>query len=369
MKYINSNADLHNKFLFILNKGMYDLLNTLPESQNYYCEFVEFKTGYKNYIIRTFDEWRIVQKIIERKDNIHGIIFMDIDIYLVLISSSRVRKLNLNIRGILFQPYLHFVEIGGGIVFYLKKVLKNYVLQKYALLMNFKIDKVFILNDKTGVAFLNKKFKNVFYNIPDPIENKPAEIDPGFSHEILKKYEIQRAKKNLLVFGSIDTRKNLISVIDALRLLPNQMKKEIHLIISGKMDAVVKEKYIEHIEKYKDEISIAYNDDFVKGAEREIIFENCDLVLMPYINFYSASSVVGHAICYNKNIIAPKKGLLAKIVRSNRLGINVDPNNVSEIKDAIIELLNYSGKYKYDGQALIEEYDPSNFSKSILMDN
>ncbi|MEO6221495.1 MAG: hypothetical protein ABIO81_13765, partial [Ginsengibacter sp.] len=126
---------------------------------------------------------------------------------------------------------------------------------------------------------------------------------------------------------------------------------------------------IEHIEKYKDEISIAYNDDFVKGAEREIIFKNCDLVLMPYINFYSASSVVGHAICYNKNIIAPKKGLLAKIVQSNRLGINVDPNNVSEIKDAIIELLNYSGNYKYNGQALIEEYDPSNFSKSILMDN
>jgi hypothetical protein len=81
------------------------------------------------------------------------------------------------------------------------------------------------------------------------------------------------------------------------------------LIIAGKIGI---ERYRQHIEKYKDEISIGYNDGFVNAEEREPLFESCDLVLMPYRNFYSASSVLGHAISHNKNVVATNKGLLGK---------------------------------------------------------
>jgi glycosyltransferase involved in cell wall biosynthesis len=88
---------------------------------------------------------------------------------------------------------------------------------------------------------------------------------------------------------------------------------------------------------------------------------------MPYINFYSASSVLGHAISHNKNVVAPNKGLLGKTVKESNVGIVVDPSNPEDIKQAIIDLLSKPSKFNYDSNALIEEYSAVNFSKSILL--
>ena len=81
--------------------------------------------------------------------------------------------------------------------------------------------------------------------------------------------------------------KNLINIINSLKLLPIGLRKNVHLIVAGKFDSKVREKYIKHIVAYENEISIAYNDAFVNGEGREPLFQSCDLVLMPYINFYS----------------------------------------------------------------------------------
>lgn len=368
MRYINSQKDLRNKFLFVLSTSMRPLLNDLPDSNCYSCHFADFRDDYSNYVTGSFREWNYLSAIIRERPNISEMIFMDIDTYLILASSSVYKRFKLKTKGILFQPYLHFKKLGGGPNFYIRKVLKNYFLQRIAIFSNPNLEKIFILNDKQGVSQLNKNIKNIFYNIPDPIEATLPIRNESTVTAILEKYHYNPQKKNLLVFGSIDTRKNLTRIIDAIRLLPPEIRDTVHLIISGKIQDAAREKYLEHINKYNGEISMGYNDDFVKDQEREIVLEHADLILMPYINFYSASSVVGHAICYNKNIIAPDKGLLANIVRNNKLGINVNPYDVVAIKDAIYEILTNSLKYQYDGSDLIDDYNPTYFSKNILRD-
>lgn len=364
MKYINSEPYLHYKYLFILNELMRDLLGELITSQHYQIQFIVFDKKIKNAVKRSFWEWTLFEKIIREQKSLREIIFMDIDSYLVLLVTKRFKKYNLAVKGILFQPYIHFKEIKGGFTFLLRKVYKNYLFQKYSVLLNSQIVKVFILNDRATVGIMNKKIKKVFYNLPDPIERDVKNRDQNNYKNILDKYRVKTTNKNLLVFGSIDYRKNLINIIDSLRLLPPELKKTIHLIIAGKISIA---SYKQHIEKHKDEISIGYNDGFVNAEEREPLFESCDLVLMPYINFYSASSVLGHAISYSKNVVAPNKGLLGKTVRENKVGIVVDPLNPVEIKQAIIDLLSKPSKFNYDGNALIEEYSDINFSKSILL--
>ena len=365
MKYINEHPDLHNKYLFILNELMRDLLGELITSKHYNIEFIVFEKKITNIVMRSFWEWSLFEKIIQEQKGLHEIIFMNIDSYLVLLVAGRFKKYNLSVKGILFQPYLHFKENStGGFLFLLKKVYKNYLFQKYSVLLNSKIVKVFILNDPTTVGIMNKKIKKVFYNLPDPIERDVKNKDQKNYKNILDKYGIKTTNKNLLVFGSIDYRKNLINIIDSLRLLSPELKKNIHLIIAGKIGI---ERYRQHIEKYKDEISIGYNDGFVNAEEREPLFESCDVVLMPYINFYSASSVLGHAISHNKNVVATNKGLLGKTVKENNIGIVVDPLKPAEIKQAIIDLLLKPSKFNYNSNTLIEEYSAVNFSKSILL--
>jgi glycosyltransferase involved in cell wall biosynthesis len=214
---------------------------------------------------------------------------------------------------------------------------------------------------------MNKQVKNGIYNLPDPIENDISSIDVAVSRNIKEKYAIKGDNKNLLVFGSIDYRKNIITIIDSLRLLPPEIKKSIHLIIAGKLYQKVRESYIEYIERYKDEISIIYNDEFVNGEEREPLFQNCDLVLMAYVNFFSASSVLGHSIIHNKNVVASNKGIIGRIVTENNIGITVDPTNPNEIKEAIRELLTNHSNFKYNSEILVDEFSPIKFSPKTLI--
>ena len=367
MKFINTQAGLYGKFVFILDEKMNALLGELSKSPNYSIRYFDFDKKHKNSVARSFWEWNLIAELILELKSIREIMFMDIDPYLVLLISSRFKKLNLSVKGILFQPYVHFKEINGGISFYMKKVFKNYLFQKYSVFINSNIHKIFILNDKNSVAIMNKKIKKVFYNLPDPIENDIIDIDAESSEKIKEKYAIKLGKKNLLLFGSIDDRKNLINIIDSLRLLPAEAKKNIHLIIAGKLSEDVKDKYIEHIEKHKTEVSIAYNNGFVNAREREPLFENCDLVLMPYINFFSASSVLGHTIIHNKNVVVSNMGIIGRFVNEHKVGISVDPRNTNAIKEAIRTLLYNSKEFEYDNTHLVDEFSPLNFSKTILL--
>ncbi len=368
MRHINAIEDLHGKFIFILNEKMGDFIGDLKTSPFYSVVFLNLSAKQKNSLKRSFYHWSLISPLLPKFPAMSEIIFMEVDPYLILISSKNFRKHNLKVRGILFQPYLHFKEITPKTFDVYKQLLKNYLFQRRAVLGNPNLEKLFILNDKESVATMNKKIKNIFCNLPDPIlESEFHSSDEKF-RSVEKKFLIQPGKKNLLVFGSIDKRKNVNTIIDSLLLLPAEISNDVHLIIAGKMSGTVRDTYIDHIANSKDRLSIAYNDDFIYGEEREILFEKCHLVVMPYVNFYSASSVLGHAIFYNKNIIAPKKGLLGRIVRTEKLGINVDPLSTTEIKDAVLQLLLHPGEYAYDNKLLMEEYNARNFSKSILED-
>jgi len=354
MRFINSHDDLHGRYIFLLNEQMNSFLGKLVLSQNYLIKFTNF-------------EWQIISKIIKELNNINGMIFMDIDPYLILLASNRFKKYNLSVRGTLFQPYIHFKEAGGGFSFFIKKVFKNYLFQKYSVFLNSNIIKVFILNDKESVSILNKKIKNIFYNLPDPIETDIKNIDSNTADNIVKKYAIEPDKKNLLVFGSIDARKNLINIIDALRLLPREIKKDIHLVIAGKFENSVREKYLEYIQKYNNEISITHNDGFVNDEDRQLLFERCDFVLMPYINFFSASGILAHSINHNKNVIVSNKGIIGRIVKEHEIGIAVDSSSPEEIKKGIYELIVNNKSYQYNSEALVNLYSPENFCKTILL--
>ena len=370
MRFINSREYLHGRYIFLLNEQINSFLGELSSSKHYLIKFTKFEKKYSNSIKRSFGEWQLVSEIIKELHNINEMIFMDIDPYLILLIFNRFKKYNLPAKGILFQPYIHFKEAGGGIPFFIKKVFKNYLLQKYSVLLNSNITKLFILNDKESVSILNANIKNIFYNLPDPIEPTESEVKItklNTVNNIVKKYAIEVGKKNLLVFGSIDSRKNLINIIDALRLLPIDIKRDIHLVIAGKFDNNVREKYLEYIQKYKDEISIVYNDGFVNAEEREPLFEKCDLILMPYINFYSASSVLGHTIIHNKNVVVSDKGLIGRIVKEHKIGIAVNTSSPASIKSGIYELLVNNKSYQYNSKALINLYSPENFCKTILL--
>lgn len=366
MQYIIARPYLHGKYTFLLIKNIRNRIGILSKSEAFAVEYFENNKKSARKIVNKYHEWNFISKIITGQKGYSEIIFLDIDQYLIFLTLSGFRKRRILIKGILFQPYIHFTNTNDSFLFFIKKVVKNYILQTCAVYTNTNLNKLFILNDKEGARQMNKKLKNVFQFLPDPITNASININQNLLRATFNKYNIQLNKKNLLLFGSIDARKNLINIIDALLLLPTELKSAVHLIIAGNFDSAVRKRYIDYINLYKDKISIAYNDAFVSDQEMEVLFQNCDLVVMAYINFYSSSGILGHAIKHNKKVIASNTGLVSKMVKEYDLGKTVNPLDINEIRDAMRQLLTASTTEHYNGLRLIEEYSPSNFSKTIL---
>lgn len=368
MRYINSNITLHDNFIFILNKQIEPFLRELPKSKHYKVIFLDFNTKYSNSIQRSFDEWDIVTKYIEPK--IKEIIFMDIDPYLLLLTTKKFRSYKLGVKGILFEPYTHFKTKGVEINFLFLKKIKSYFFQKIPFYFNKNINRIFILNDMQAVNMLNKSIHDKFYFLPDPIDNKPLEINEISEAEIISKYKISSEKHTLLIFGSIDARKNLKSILEALSMLPESYRKSVHLIVAGKFGVNLSLEYKNLLNIASENFSIYFNDNFINDYERDVLFKNAEIVLMPYINFYSSSGVLGHVIKHNKKVIVSNLGLLWRIVNEYGIGVSVNPYDNNQISKGIITLLdNYhlnANETKNNFQ-LLSKFSPQNFSKTLLL--
>ncbi len=365
MQFINEQPNLYGKYVFILNEQIVTLLGDLAASENYYIKCFEFDRDYRNSISRSFYEWQLIAEWIDAHDRtVNEIIFMSVDEYLILITTKRFKKYQLSVKGILFQPYVHYKGTVGD-----RNLIKNYVLQRYAAFLNSEINQLYILNDKQAVERMNLNIKNIYAYLPDPIESSPNIMDASIHEEVASNYGLDQKKKILLMFGMIDDRKNLINIIDALRLLPDEIKESVHLLVIGKLNKAVRDKYLSYISNHKHEVNITFNDTFVSEEEREVLFTYCDIVLMPYINFYSSSGILGHAIKHQKSIVASNKGLVGRVVKENNLGLAVDPLKPEEIKSAICQLINNFEGYQYESALYLREHSPINFSKTLLSFN
>jgi glycosyltransferase involved in cell wall biosynthesis len=366
MKYIINKPELHGKYTFILNAKIKRRLGQLAKVDAYNIKYIEVSRKYSNSIERSFSEWQLVAKLVRQDAQYAEIIFLDIDPFLILLTTKQFKRFNMSVKGILFEPYHHFKEKNGGLWFFFRHTLRSYLFQKYATYSNSKIRRLFILNDEKCIPSMNKDIKDVFSFLPDPIEIDLKEIEPELVEIIKAKYAIKPGRKNLLLFGSIDCRKNLVRIINSLLLMPASVRRDIHFIVAGKFHAEAKTRYIEHIEKHAGVLSISYQDEFVSDEEREVLFQESEIVLMPYTNFYSSSGILGHTIKHNKIVVASNTGLVSRIVKENNLGITVDPLNEHEIKEAIMRILNKDAAYNYSSNKLLEKFAPNSFSETLL---
>ena len=366
MKFINNNPELYGKYIFTLDERIRDSVKMLNDTNSFTIIYNNFNKQHRNSLERSLWQWKKISSILPEQADIKEIIFLELDPYLILINSNKFKKFNLSVKGILFQPYSHFKASAGGVKFFFRVFLKNYLSQRIIFSLNSRVKKCFILNDKASVGMMNKKIKGIFYFLPDPIDDDIPVLDSLAVEKTVAKYRIDKSKKILLLFGQIDERKNLLNIIDSIRLFPDEVKGSLSLVVAGKFSNKVRERYIQYIDKYKDEINIVYNDAFVTDDEREVIFQNCDLVFMPYIDFFSSSGVLGHAILHGKRVIVSSLGLLKEIVAEHDLGIAVDPLDVKSINNATSILLFGNECLNYDNQKFIDEHKPANFSKILL---
>lgn len=291
-----------------------------------YLPLQDIEKLYKMSLVkRAFVEYSYVNAISKKYGATHVLLM-----YFNIIQFALIfKRPTFNISGILF---LQFYRMEKDTIRKKIKYWRKYWVTKMVS-KNPKIIKVFILNDKKTVEYLNKQFRTeIFKVLPDPIPD--YEEDPHFNP--YKYYKINLSKKILLHVGGLDYRKGTLEIIESIDELSKQFSESYAMIITGKANKEFDAKIIEKIKNIRNKnFKLVYENTFISNEKLMTLFKNAEIVLIPYKNPEASSGILGYAMKYGKKVIAPANGLLGEIVSENNLGMTLNYINQNSIAQAI----------------------------------
>ncbi|RDV11097.1 glycosyltransferase [Pontibacter diazotrophicus] len=378
--HLQANPQLKSNYLFMLNDELKQQLSEEIETVGdlLICE-ISMEGAPTKLLARAYWEWHKIEKVILDTPTINTILFMSFDGYQYLVQSPVFTKHKLKVQGILFQPYHHLpsVEVKDIASFKLRlRKLRKFTVIWSLINLNRRVNKIYILNDEEGVkklnAALDTRGEKVFYYLPDPIDTRNL-LDVNTETCVRIKYSISRKRQVLLLFGRIDEKKNLNNILDSLALFSEDEQAKIALIVAGTFvdgKAQSIKCAIAATQNKNPKLQIIIRDEVIPNYEMEQLFKACDIVLMPYIDFYSSSGVIGHAAKYKKQVVVSSSSINKSIVEIYNLGVAVNPYSPLEIKDAIAFLVTQLNSYNKSNDKLdyfIQNHNYSSFGKSILI--
>ena len=212
--------------------------------------------------------------------------------------------------GIVMRPSFHHYEMGiktPGIMysrsFSLKYFLYLRVLKLKALQSIFTIDFAFW---KFCQTYTSSDWVKVKY-FPDPVDP----ICPLDKDEARKHFGINTNRVALLVYGSIDMRKGIVSAL-SWALDARSKGINISLLILGEQSEEVRQhlKGSAVAKKLIDDDSLYLLDRYVTTEEEVLAFSAVDLVWLKYHDFYQMSGVMVKAGMLDLPMILPDQGVM-----------------------------------------------------------
>ncbi len=362
---INNNIDEEMKYVFVVHENFKQQYNSL---------FGEFKEN-KNLMIFEISALDICHlfkgNVLKRSLNNYKFLISKAKIFnasFVILLHFNVFMLSLilfrnrfKISGILFHQ---FYRLEKNTISQKLKYLRKHI-QTKLLTLNNQITDIYILNDNSTVNSLNSKFRtDIFTMLPDPIPEWKI-ID---NYNIRKKYRINNNKKIFLHTGSLEERKGVFEILNAMECLEPKYHQEFVLFILGKADVyndgIINEK-IKNLKIKNLKIEIIYKNEFISNSLLKTFFDQCDCVLIPYKKIESSSGIIGHAIFSGKTIIGPDNGLIGEILRDYGNSVLLDEITPETISIAIKQFLTNDFPIK-NWEEYILTHTPDLFATIIL---
>jgi glycosyltransferase involved in cell wall biosynthesis len=319
-----------------------------------------------NVLRRAAAEMKFLKKLLDEYDA-KRLIFMHIDAFQFELGRLSLRRKNIKLSGLMFLPFRKYYEDDSTLSAVLRREWRGWRkgMQMRWMLRNRQIERMFFLNDKQGVEDYTKRFGPYFEYLPDPIELRTFENTP--LETLRHKYSIPDGRKVFLIYGHLSSRKNIPNILLALRRLTVPQREQLCILISGEPEKGYETTLQTALSEAKlkcPEVMFVEHIRFFDPADTHDVFRIADVVLVPYINFFSSSNILGLAAKHNKPLIASKLGIMGVLVHQYQLGTTVAPQSVREIAEAIQQHLGVTAEI--DGQKYLNDHTADEFSKKIL---
>jgi glycosyltransferase involved in cell wall biosynthesis len=336
------------------NSDVYKLISkkVLKKINFFYLKKVNFSKQRNQFYllyVQIVKYFNIISSIkeITLKNNINHIYFVTADhIDKILSIFGRFSiKINFSLMQIYSKIYLNKnISFFNKLILNVKKLLLFNTINIFFLKNFFIIDLFlykFIKNNKKN------KLNKVAY-VPDP-----GELKYKFSKKYAQSY-LKLSKNNfyILVYGAIKMSKGIKELLSYVKNFNNN---SIIIIIAGEQTSEVK--YFLKQKDNKEFITkgkIIIFEGFKSYREEAILFFASDAVWVSYSNnFIGSSAVLYQAGAAKKPVILNKSGLLGYVNKKHKIGVNVNINNLNDIKNKI--------KFLYDNKNLRYQLGENNY--------
>ena len=242
--------------------------------------------------------------------------------------------------GILFRPSIHAIGENGNVpaAERFRDALKATLYGR--MLRNASLSRVLTL-DPFFPQFAQARFAHgdKVRALPDPIiEDSAASGVIGV--EVVSAPTDGRAM--FLMFGALTARKGVLEILQALLVLPTEVRARIRVVLAGRIDAdcaaevAELRRRLESVDPGGESLRIV--DRFLSTAELEWLVARSDTVLVTYRRHVGSSGALVWAARHGKPVLAQDYGLVGALVREYRLGEVVDATDPAAIAKAMIGL-------------------------------
>jgi glycosyltransferase involved in cell wall biosynthesis len=182
--------------------------------------------------------------------------------------------------------------------------------------------------------------------LPEPLTKYPGEkaASPLLSR-------VEDGRRRLVIFGSLDERKGIAVVLEALDGLPEASRKSIALLLAGRFDDTVRREVASRIGSHgAGEVQVIADDQRLPEESIQPLLRACDLVMITYQRHVGSSGQLLRAAEAGTPVLASDYGLVGQLVRGHRLGLTVDSTSPLEIRRAIAAWLERPEAIPFDSQ-------------------
>jgi len=179
---------------------------------------------------------------------------------------------------------------------------------------------------------------------------------------------LPKNKTIFLNFGHLDDRKGILEFLEGVSMLSEEQRKDIHLILAGKIEADFQIEIENSLKKLPDlSTSLLFARHSLETMQA--LFELTDWTLALYPKFLGSASMVIRSAFAGTPVLGSNLGAIAHQINSNDLGVSIDPENPAEIARTLEKILNKEYLYNPQGPAgFAKMHSLENFGK-ILFEN
>lgn len=240
------------------------------------------------------------------------------------------------VAGIFFRPVFHYKSWGhqpantqDKLREWRKRQLIRLVVRRWSLQTLFCLDPFVVptLNQWAG--------RSMATYLPDPVEVYPTTAADATA--LRHRLGIEPTRRVMLVFGQLDERKGLFTLIEALkRFTPDQQSGWCLLLVGPVDDGIAPALDVNlSVLTAKTDVQVVRHHSFVPEPDIQLFFTLSDLIVTLYQRHIGMSAVLVRAATARRPVLSSDYGLMGQLVKTKGLGRAVDAENPVAVAEAL----------------------------------